>query len=149
MNNLIILCGLLLASPLSAQQATPKTAPENTVELTVVVHNIKHAKGQITVRVFNTAASFPKGRPFRGESVKAQPGSVILRFKKLPPGTYAVAAFHDEDNNGTLTRSFFGPPIEPLGSSNNAKGHFGPPSFADAAIRLALGHPHTERIKID
>jgi Uncharacterized protein conserved in bacteria (DUF2141) len=37
-------------------------------------------------------------------------GAAELRFGDVPPGAYAVFAFHDENGNGTLERSFLGAP---------------------------------------
>ncbi|HXU73508.1 MAG TPA: DUF2141 domain-containing protein [Polyangia bacterium] len=55
-----------------------------------------------------------------------------LRFGDVPPGTYAVFAFHDENGNGALERSFLGVPKEGVALSNDARGHLGPPKFKDA-----------------
>ena len=59
-------------------------------------------------------------------------GAAELRFGDVPPGAYAVFAFHDENGNGTLERSFLGAPKEGVALSNDARGHLGPPKFKDA-----------------
>jgi uncharacterized protein (DUF2141 family) len=51
-----------------------------------------------------------------------------------------VSAFHDENSNGKMDTNFVGKPREGVGASNNAKGHFGPPKFDDAAFRYSGGH---------
>jgi uncharacterized protein (DUF2141 family) len=53
----------------------------------------------------------------------------------VPPGTYAVQAFHDEDGDGTLDRRGFWP-SEGLGFSRDAPMRMGPPRFGDAAVRI-------------
>ncbi|KLU03840.1 putative transmembrane protein [Rhodopirellula islandica] len=50
------------------------------------------------------------------------------------PKRFAIAAFHDTDNDGALSRNQFGIPAERYGFSNNARGKFGPPDFAEAVI---------------
>ena len=65
----------------------------------------------------------------------------------LPAGPYAVAAFHDLNGNGKLDRTALGPPAEPYGFSNDARGNFGPPGFDSAAIDLSPGR-HTIRIRV-
>jgi uncharacterized protein (DUF2141 family) len=132
---------LLLAAPAAVQ-------PPATADLEVVVHGIENTKGRISVSLFSTAEGFPKGRPFRGQTPAAVRGSLTVRFTALPPGTYAVAVYHDEDDNGAMTRSIFGPPTEPYGFSKNARGTFGPPKFSQAAITLRAGAQHTDRIRI-
>lgn len=62
--------------------------------------------------------------------IKNQSASCIL--KGLPHGTYAIAAFHDENNNEKMDTGFLGIPIENGCFSNNATGNFGPASWKDA-----------------
>jgi uncharacterized protein (DUF2141 family) len=59
----------------------------------------------------------------------------VVTVSEVPPGTYAVQAFHDENGNGDLDRS--GPwPVEGMGFSRDAPMRFGPPRFADAAVEV-------------
>jgi uncharacterized protein (DUF2141 family) len=60
-------------------------------------------------------------------------------FPGLPPGKYAVSAYADANGNGRLDRNFLGMPSEQYGFSNNARGRFGPPAFAEAAVELGDG----------
>ena len=46
---------------------------------------------------------------------------------------------HDENSNGKLDRNFVGMPKEGVGASNDAKGSFGPPKFADARFSYKGG----------
>ena len=55
------------------------------------------------------------------------------------PGTYAIAIYHDENNNHHFDRNFLGLPSEGYGFSNDAPTLFGPPSFAAARIEIAPG----------
>ncbi|RQV93387.1 DUF2141 domain-containing protein, partial [bacterium] len=38
--------------------------------------------------------------------------------------------------DGKMNRHWYGPPKEPVGCSNDAKGSFGPPKWKDAVIEL-------------
>jgi uncharacterized protein (DUF2141 family) len=69
-------------------------------------------------------------------SVPARPGTVEARVIGVPPGTYAIQAFHDENDNMDLDRTFIGFPKEGLGFSNDAPMKYGPPSFDDAALAV-------------
>jgi len=48
-----------------------------------------------------------------------------------------VSMIHDENANNTMDTNFFGMPKEGWGTSRDARASFGPPSYADAVLRLA------------
>ena len=52
----------------------------------------------------------------------------------LLPSKIAVAAYHDENNDGQLNRNRLGIPSERYGFSRNARGMTGPPSFQQCVI---------------
>ncbi|MEQ8459231.1 MAG: DUF2141 domain-containing protein [Sandaracinaceae bacterium] len=64
-------------------------------------------------------------------------------FEDVPPGEYALAAFHDENANNDLDRNIFGIPSEGTGASNDAYNAFGPPSWDDA--RFLFGRTEQTR----
>ena len=67
-------------------------------------------------------------------SVAAQPGTTTVTVSNVPPGTWAVLAYQDENDNGKLDRNLLGIPSENYGFSRDAVGRFGPPKFDEAAI---------------
>jgi len=76
------------------------------------------------------------------------PGELRVEFDGLPPGRYAIMAYHDEDGNGELNRRFGMFPTEGYGLSNNPSVS-GPPAFEDSAFELVSGAaPHEVRIDI-
>lgn len=50
------------------------------------------------------------------------------------PKKFAVAAYHDENDDSTLNRNQFGIPTERYGYSRNARGLTGPPDFSQSVI---------------
>jgi len=106
--------------------------------LDVVVGNIRSAKGDIRVAVCDKATFLQEICAFRGH-VPARPGEVIVHIAGIPPGVYAAQAFHDENSNGKIDRTFFGIPREGIGFSNDAPMRFGPPSFSDAMFSVGPG----------
>lgn len=62
--------------------------------------------------------------------------SVEIISLKLKPGKYALAIFHDANNNDELDKAFSGIPTEKYGFSNNARGIFGPPDLVDQLFNL-------------
>lgn len=122
------------AVPLPAQ-----TGPGLTVELRCA-EAARCAGGRFAVAVFREGGGFPD--PDRAAASRTvRPEGVVTRlvFADLPPGRYAVAAFHDADENGRLTLWPIGLPREPYGFSNDARGRFGPPGFDSAAFNLGPG----------
>jgi uncharacterized protein (DUF2141 family) len=69
--------------------------------------------------------------------IEASPdsGEATCRFEDVEAGTYAVAAYHDRDDDGEMDSNFLGIPSEPVCASNNPEANMGPPSFSDAKFR--------------
>jgi uncharacterized protein (DUF2141 family) len=104
-------------------------------DLTVEIRNVKPNIGVVIVGLYDKPGDFPIPEKRRdAQVVEAQAASVIVSFKGLPAGHYAIAAFQDEKRTGKLEKNFLGIPTEPYGFSNDATGTMGPPSFDAAAI---------------
>ncbi len=121
----LVACGL---------QALPTAASGGSLE--VVVNAVRDAQGQVRAALYNGPDGFPKdGRALQVESVPAQAGRTILRFKDIPDGRYAVIAYQDEDSNGVLNKRFGMIPTEGYGLSNNPQ-VFGKPGFDACAFEV-------------
>jgi len=95
--------------------------------------------GRIAVAIYRDAESFRRGEgPIR--TLMANRTSPVTRawVLGLPPGRYAIAAFHDLDGNGVLTKLPFGLPKEAFGFSNGATGRIGTTTFDAAAFDLPI-----------
>ncbi len=112
-----------------------QTAPKKST-LSVEVRGIKKSVGKIFVAVFRKKDDFPSysGR-FKYSIVDAKVGNTTANIE-LPNDTYAVAVFHDVNDNTVLDKNMFGVPTEIYGFGNNARGTFSAPSFEEAAIEL-------------
>ena len=104
--------------------------------LTVEVSGKFAPAGPVKVALWNQEATFLKGKPFKSLSAEHKGGTARVVFTEVPPGIYAVSAFHDKNNNGRLDTGFMGKPSEPYGFSNDARGTFGPAKFRDAKFTL-------------
>lgn len=122
------------------------TAAEAT-DLTVVVSNIKSAQGKVRVALYNSAQGFPDQSCLWCQLLPARVGGVKVVFIDLPPGDYAVSAYHDINNNAKLDTNFAGVPIEPYGFSRETRGIFGLPSFAKASFAIGV-QSMTEEVKL-
>jgi uncharacterized protein (DUF2141 family) len=108
-------------------------APAATIE--VRVSNVAGGKGTVNVAVCDKER-FLKQCAYSA-SVPAQPGETVVLVEGVPPGTWAVLAYQDENENKVLDRNVIGIPKENYGFSRDAKGTFGPPSFEAAAIQVS------------
>ena len=116
------------------------TAPSNVEKATleVTIDNVKSNKGVILVALFNEEDGFP-GEPdnaFRSEKVAAHTKETRILFENIPQGTYAIAVFHDENDNGVLDKNMLGVPTEGYGSSNNQKKLFRAPNFDECKFKV-------------
>jgi uncharacterized protein (DUF2141 family) len=109
--------------------------PAQAATVVVDVHGVRNDRGHVLVALCTKADFLQPHCRWKG-SVPAVPGTVAVTIKDVPPGRYAAQAFHDENDNGTLDRNFFGLPKEAMGFSNNAPMHLGPPRFDTAAFTV-------------
>jgi uncharacterized protein (DUF2141 family) len=112
-------------------------ATDGGVTLNVSVTQVGESTGNVIIALFDTEKGFPHGAAAIGSlKVTAKKGTVASAFKKLAPGRYAVAAFHDANGNDALDTTFLGIPTEEYGFSRNARCATGPPEFSAAAFDL-------------
>jgi uncharacterized protein (DUF2141 family) len=84
--------------------------------------------------------------PLATATARADRATALCVFEKIPPGVYALSAFHDKNNNGKLDTNLLSIPTEDYGASNNARGTFGPPSFEDAKFAYRGGTVRLEAV---
>lgn len=126
---------LLLGAVFAAAGISPASAG---VTVQVEVANVHSARGHVRVAICRQQEFLKETCALRAR-VPAAPGTVLVRVDGVPPGTYAVQAWHDENDDGKINRNFFGLPTEGIGFSRDAPMRFGPPRFADAAVAIGAG----------
>ena len=109
------------------------TGTARAARLDIELTGVENANGMVRVAVCTPETFATKHCPFGG-ATPAKPGSVVVSVDGIPPGRYAVQAYHDEDGDGRLRRGLFGIPAEAIGFSRDARVRLGAPSFEDAAI---------------
>ncbi|MYE82014.1 MAG: DUF2141 domain-containing protein [Gammaproteobacteria bacterium] len=115
------------------------TAASYGADLEVELRGIHSAEGHALVALHGEApgADFPSDASVvANAAAPAATDAVVVVFRDLPAGAYAVAAFHDANGDGELNANLVGMPTECYGFSNDARGFMGPPSFDDAAFSL-------------
>lgn len=104
-------------------------------DVTVRVENLRNGSGSVLVAICTAEAFLGPHCLYHGRA-KAQTGAAEVMIDGVPPGSYAVQAIHDENDNLELDRNLLGMPREGVGFSRNAPMRMGPPSFSDAAIEI-------------
>lgn len=106
--------------------------------LIIHIHNIPTDKGNVMIALYNKPDGFmEKNKTYLNRIVPAKKGEVICEINDLVSGNYAVAVYHDPNQNGKLDKNILGIPTEYYGFSNDARGKFGPPSFNDCLVSLS------------
>jgi uncharacterized protein (DUF2141 family) len=115
---------LLISSAAAASSAT----------VTVQVNDIESAEGQIYVGLCDRG--FEESLCIDGKFQAARHGTMTFTFENVPPGTYAIAAYHDVNGNGRMDTGTFSLPKEPYGFSNDV-GRIAPPNFLAATFPVS------------
>jgi uncharacterized protein (DUF2141 family) len=123
--------------------------PAAATELTVTVENVRYTNGTIRLGVFDSPATWLDGdRAMKRAAVPATQPTTTIRIEDVKPGIYAVATFHDENNNGKHDRNLLGVPTERFGFSRNPTVVLSAPSFDECKVEIpAAGATISVRLK--
>ncbi|MBN2797591.1 MAG: DUF2141 domain-containing protein [Deltaproteobacteria bacterium] len=108
---------------------------------------VRSARGALVVRVYQGAEGFLSAQAALREVRLPIEGPVVRWSAELPPGSYALTVWHDEDGDGVMALHWYGLPAEGVGVSLNPRPRFGPPRYQDAEI-LLTGAGRGERIEL-
>lgn len=111
-------------------------AAANAADLDVRVDHVVPGPGPIHFVLYRGGAGFRhEDHAFRVMKAPAEAASASVRFQDVPPGQYAVMAYHDANSDQKLDLRFGMFPIEGWGLSNNPK-VMGPPSFTASSFAV-------------
>ncbi len=110
-------------------------AQKETVTVTVTIENVLNDEGTVLASL-HTSDTFMKGGGIIDLAVKAQKGPVTLTFENVTPGTYAIMAMHDANDNKRMDYESNGMPKESYGMSGNEM-TMGPPTFDMAKFEIS------------
>lgn len=132
----ITIAGAWLASNVHSTQANTSAATSFPSGLAVTLDGVRGATGKLVVMVFSDPNAFRAYDVAGTAGYKETPsksGAVTVRFPDLKDGPYAIAAFHDEDENRALNMKGQWP-AEGYATSG-AVDAYDTPAFAKAAIK--------------
>ena len=114
--------------------------PASAARIIVTIDGLHSANGNVFVGLYASPSKFLQGnRCDAFKKVPATPGPITVAFDNLPPGTYAVGAYHDENSNDHLDTSPIGLPVEGYALSNGIRAVFAKPNFYQAAFTVGGG----------
>lgn len=102
-------------------------------------------QGEISIGVFTKEGHMPRP-PTEKVSAPANARTLHLRMSDVAPGTYALALYHDVNDDGKVDTNFDGEPLEPWGMSNNPRVIGRSPTWSEAQFALP---PKGARLVID
>lgn len=120
---------IILSSMFSfAQEKTTRT-------ITVTIDNVKNDTGKVILTLHNQSTFLVKPDGIQSTDSKIENGKIKVTFKNVTPGTYAIMAMHDENENKAMDFDANRMPLESYGMSNNSL-NYGPPQYSDAKFNL-------------
>jgi uncharacterized protein (DUF2141 family) len=137
--------------PLAANNSSPAPGPatkpstQPAVPVNFICDHLRDRKGQLFIIVFDSPDGWPgdedddDAKAIRHLLVHLDgtgSGSLITLSTTLPPGTFAAALLHDENNNGEMDKGLFGIPLEGYGFSDNPKVVLDKPSFKTCSFAI-------------
>ncbi|OAN64385.1 hypothetical protein A8B79_13700 [Balneola sp. EhC07] len=125
----LFLAAIISGTSLNAQEIS---YPEKDVsEFRLYIEGINELKGEIRIAMFDSKEKYTKD-PIHAIVLPVDSTTIIWTQEMLPFGEYAIAVYHDKNENGKIDTNLLGIPKEDYGFSNNARGRFGPASWQDS-----------------
>lgn len=102
------------------------------------INNIEEGDGLIQVALFNNEDTFLRdGKECYALSLEVEvSGEKIVTLPNFPTGDYAIAVFHDLNQDGELNTNFWGIPTEPYAFSRTPESKWKKPTFQGTYVRL-------------
>lgn len=108
-----------------------------TANLQIKISGIKADSGVLRIGLFNNAEGYKsKSNPIFENSFGVADSVTETVFQQLPTDVYAIAIYHDANNDNELNKRKLGIPNEGVGFSGVRQSGFKPPEFPEASFRL-------------
>ena len=109
-----------------------------TSNIAITINGIKEVKGTLKIGLFDDEAGFKaKSNPVDSLILIIHSKTESCTFFDVSHAKYAIAVYHDENEDGILNKRQFGIPEEGVGFSNIRAFKKKPPLFIDAAFFLS------------
>lgn len=134
-----VVLALIACLPLvaSAQDVRGNVGPGG-VRVVFIVESLESTEGHVLCGLYAGEDSWLSPDYFLGDKAPPQEdGTARCVFEQVPPGTYAILAFHDEDDDAALDRGILGIPREPYAVSLDGHRRMRAPNWRGARFELA------------
>ncbi|MEZ4792528.1 MAG: DUF2141 domain-containing protein, partial [Gelidibacter sp.] len=84
------------------------------ITITVTIDDIKNDTGHVLLGL-HTVDTFMKGKGIQSAKSEIKDGKITATFINVEPGTYAILALHDANDNGQMDFQANGMPSESYG----------------------------------
>lgn len=130
MQRWLALFGLLLLAPGIRTAAA--------ADVTVTVDQIHSSDGKVYVTIWGSADTWlDDEKSLQNIGVPAA-SQVVVTLHDVAPGHYAIATFHDENDNGEMDFNFIGYPEEGYAFSRDVRPFLSAPSFDSCAFEVGI-----------
>ena len=134
----VAMVGALAGIAIPAFADEPLTHP-----VTLEIRGLRSDHGVVRAGLFDRRETFlAEGHEVARCVAEIHDGVARCALGEVADGAYALAFFHDEDDDGAIDRNFFGIPEEGFGFSNDAAPGLGPPSFESASFAVSARTIH-------
>ena len=106
----------------------------NGVNISVTIDNVSTNEGKVMIAL-HSSETFMRGNGILNQESTIKDGKVEFTFENVVPGTYALMALHDANENNRMDFESNGMPKESYGMSGNDM-TMGPPSFDTAKFEV-------------
>jgi uncharacterized protein (DUF2141 family) len=131
-------CRILISAFALALVLTAGAA--SAARIIITIDGLHSAQGNVFIGLYASPSKFLNGNQSDAmRKVRASTGPITVTFDNLPPGTYAVGAYHDENANDHLDTNMLGLPTEGYALSNGVRAVFSKPNFYEAAFTVGAG----------
>ena len=111
--------------------------PASAARIVVTIDGVHSNQGNVFVGLYAGPAKFLEGNQNDAmRKVRASTVPMTVVFDNLPPGVYAVGAYHDENGNDHLDTNILGLPVEGYALSNGVRAVMSKPTFQQAAFSV-------------
>lgn len=107
-----------------------------TGKLILSLNGFENNEGKAVIKLYSSSDGFPKDdeKAYKMLISKINQKECYVEIPNIQPGEYAVAVYHDENNNNILDTNFINLPKEGVGISNYPK--MSKPDFKKASITI-------------
>jgi uncharacterized protein (DUF2141 family) len=138
MKNFVVVLLSAAASLGDVSQVPVNTCPNEGKSIHIHVHGIRSASGTVKASLYgpDPKSFLVKGKKADKEREPAQEGNMTLCVAAPDVGKYAVAVYHDENDNHKFDRNWIGLPTEGFGVSNNPSLFLAAPNFEESSFEV-------------